>query len=727
MNKKILSIITILIMFLLIFVGNVYAGNTKIGQQLSIYGILGDMNLDRKITSSDSSLLNKHVKNKTYLAPFAKKRADVNQDGKIDSTDVTKLNNYLKTLENQVSKITDITISGPTTLKPGQLIKLTATPVPDNIQNVKVSWSSSNITKAILLGNGNILGIGYGDVTIKVKIGDFEKSYNLQVKNDEIGKIAIESPPNKLEYNIGEKISKSGLKIITTSKDGKTEKTVMDTTKFTLTPDTVAKAGEQKIKVTYQGKSASFTITAGSLERVDGIYIDTANSIPDTMENTKNYWKVKIQNSTLQDDIHLGKKTFKNYNSQSIALFYANRILGADINESELDIYFNKDKNTAYWSKGNFEYNAEYGSFENQLKTIYDELIKGYPVLVKVKDEDCNTKYVVAYGVTKTNKSITKLSAIDFQTIDPSDGDRKTLSEFYQYTENGSPIYALVTFNEEAVKSIAIQGATSVAQNLTTQLNAIVKNTGGVEIKIPKLNKVTWSISKNSTNATISNEGLVTAGSKLGSPKVTVISELNNSIKKQCTITICKPYGGTEIARKSSDDPKIIKFFKSNINSKTYTIIDQIATGLGWEGCCNRATALCIASSMGNATLDKLISKTSCQPFDKDSYGNTYFSNFGLKNLGTNFKNDYQSAVKEYVKKGDSIALYFGSSTKKTNNSTNAWATDAHWIAIIGYDVVDGVEKMYVADSGHSNSGWYPINEFRDIQNIKYVFVIQEK
>ena len=79
--------------------------------------------------------------------------------------------------------------------------------------------------------------------------------------------------------------------------------------------------------------------------------------------------------------------------------------------------------------------------------------------------------------------------------------------------------------------------------------------------------------------------------------------------------------------------------------------------------------------------------------------------------------------------------MYFGSYTGSTpsikNNPTESsrtWASTAHWIAIIGYDVVNEKEKMYIADSGHSLSGWYPITEFDTIKDkISHVYIVQEK
>lgn len=35
-----------------------------------------------------------------------------------------------------------------------------------------------------------------------------------------------------------------------------------------------------------------------------------------------------------------------------------------------------------------------------------------------------------------------------------------------------------------------------------------------------------------------------------------------------------------------------------------------------------------------------------------------------------------------------------------------------HWVAILGYRLVDGKSQMFVSDSGHYNSGWVPIDEF---------------
>ncbi|EIC03265.1 Carbohydrate binding family 6, partial [Acetivibrio thermocellus YS] len=57
--------------------------------------VLGDLNGDKQVNSTDYTALKRHLLNITRLSGTALANADVNRDGKVDSTDLMMLHRYL--------------------------------------------------------------------------------------------------------------------------------------------------------------------------------------------------------------------------------------------------------------------------------------------------------------------------------------------------------------------------------------------------------------------------------------------------------------------------------------------------------------------------------------------------------------------------------------------------------------------------------------------------------
>lgn len=74
-------------------------------------------------------------------------------------------NTYTITLTRDV-EIESVTISGETTVAAESQITLTATVLPNNVLNKEVTWSSSDVTKAVVDANGVVTGKAAGTVTI---------------------------------------------------------------------------------------------------------------------------------------------------------------------------------------------------------------------------------------------------------------------------------------------------------------------------------------------------------------------------------------------------------------------------------------------------------------------------------------------------------------------------------------------------------------------------------
>jgi len=107
----------------------------------------------------------------------------------------------------------------------------------------------------------DISGRSVGSTTITItSTADLTKT---AVINVVVGKaftgIAVTTPPNKVEYEIGEALDLTGLVVTATFSDGSTS--VVNANDFTVTGFDSSAEGEITLTVTYNGKSATFTVT----------------------------------------------------------------------------------------------------------------------------------------------------------------------------------------------------------------------------------------------------------------------------------------------------------------------------------------------------------------------------------------------------------------------------------------------------------------------------------
>lgn len=123
-----------------------------------------------------------------------------------------------------------------------------------------------------------------GTINITVDYKGKECTFPVTVKEDEkkIENMSIISKPTKLEYNVGDTLDTTGLKLRVSYAGGKTEDV---TTGFTCTPTTLSKEGTQAITVTYGGKSTSFTVKVSKAN-------DDVQSITIAVQPTKLTYKV---------------------------------------------------------------------------------------------------------------------------------------------------------------------------------------------------------------------------------------------------------------------------------------------------------------------------------------------------------------------------------------------------------------------------------------------------
>ena len=97
-----------------------------------------------------------------------------------------------------------------------------------------------------------------GTQKITVSYNGKTAAFDVSVSKVEVSKVAVKSKPADTSYILGEPLNTDGLSLTVTYNNG-TTKTV--TSGFTCSPTTFSAAGEQTVTVSYEGKTATFTVT----------------------------------------------------------------------------------------------------------------------------------------------------------------------------------------------------------------------------------------------------------------------------------------------------------------------------------------------------------------------------------------------------------------------------------------------------------------------------------
>ena len=542
---KILSILTILTIAML---PTVQAANkVNIGERISYYGILGDVNRDGQINSQDSSLVLQYSTGNKKLTIFQKKRADVNQDGKINSQDANLILRYATgATTNQGSSnkvnVSNIKINGVTEMYKDETKKLTVTIEPSNATDKQIKWSSSSEAKATVDQNGNVTAKSKGTVRITAEVGGKKATHKIEIKVRQTNatKIDIIKNPTKMSYNLNDKLNTEGMKIRVTYSDGKTEE---KTTGFSVTPTQLTKTGKTEITVSYKGLTNKFKVSVGAIASLGTATITTIKNTatPSTMalNRPKTAWVVK--DCVLDQDV-TGVKIGANKNyvsSGAICLYFANKILKQGNNAVTNYQVAENGKYVSWrtdWEKGNYT-GQDFASFEQQMNKICQELTYGNPVAIPVNDENGSFRYVLAYAITKPTQASPKFTASDIYVIDPTSGGWTKLSNYYQFTESGKIVYRVATLSRTAVNKITLDSSKTLNKGDTVTLTAKYYNKYGTEIT-SVLRKATWT-SSNTKVATVDGNGKVTAkGTGTATITATAYYHNENNAKASCTITV---------------------------------------------------------------------------------------------------------------------------------------------------------------------------------------------
>lgn len=113
-----------------------------------------------------------------------------------------------------------------------------------------------------------------GTQTITVSYGGKTTTFKVTVNNPvaTLTGVSVKTLPSKTTYNVGEYLNTTGLVLKASYSDGSTKDI---TSGYTCSPSKLSTAGKQTITVTYNGKTATFSVTVNSASsKLKGVRID---------------------------------------------------------------------------------------------------------------------------------------------------------------------------------------------------------------------------------------------------------------------------------------------------------------------------------------------------------------------------------------------------------------------------------------------------------------------
>lgn len=177
--------------------------NIKIGDKINLSVAVDPGNAtDKSVTwsCSDDSVIainqNGTIKGKSAGSAIITATAN-DGSGAFDSVPIT-----VEEDKPPVVQVSDISLSGDTSVAVGSSIKITAQVTPKNATNKEVAWSSSNVDIATVDSQGTVIGVRSGDVKIIAEAMDgsgVKKSIKIKVTKAEALKLTlIDSAGNEI-------------------------------------------------------------------------------------------------------------------------------------------------------------------------------------------------------------------------------------------------------------------------------------------------------------------------------------------------------------------------------------------------------------------------------------------------------------------------------------------------------------------------------------------------
>lgn len=140
----------------------------------------------------------------------------------------------------------------------GEEQTLKASVYPEGATNKTIKWTSKN-TAVATVKDGVVKAVGAGETKIIATASSgVTAECTVKVSEKKLMGITIASKPKKLEYYVGDSLDTKGLVIQGTYSDGSSQRFESG---FACTPNVLNTAGTQKITVSYENKTTTFSVT----------------------------------------------------------------------------------------------------------------------------------------------------------------------------------------------------------------------------------------------------------------------------------------------------------------------------------------------------------------------------------------------------------------------------------------------------------------------------------
>ena len=279
-------------------------------------------------------------------------------------------------------------------VKIGKTSTLTATVLPEDANNKKVTFTSSNTAVATVSSSGKITGKSAGTavITATSQDGSHTAKCTVTVRDYPVA-LNITKLPNKTNYYVGEALDTNGIKVVATFKSGEKRNVV---TAYKVSGYDKNKAGQQTVTLSYTSASVtvtdSFTVTLVNKIKVTGVSLNKA------IKYVKYGQSVSLSASVLPSNASDKGVTFTSSNSSVASVSPSGEVTGKTLGTATITV---KTSDGGYKDSITItvrDYPLYLTVTKNPTKTVYN------------KNENFDTTGMVAYATFATGekRKITK-------------------------------------------------------------------------------------------------------------------------------------------------------------------------------------------------------------------------------------------------------------------------------------------------------------------------------
>jgi len=259
--------------------------------------------------------------------------------------------------------VSNIEISGNSTVTVGNTVQLTATVTPSSMQDY-IEWSSSDKGIATVTSGGLVKGVKAGDVTITAKVGNKTATKTITVKSTSSGKVTINDTFKYLDKNVVVKLD-----VDTTS----------GTLSYNSSNNSVATVDNQGIITCKNAGTVTITATNGSAK----------DEITFTVGNYQSLFRLGYK----EVNVNAGAKVWIEVAGTKADI--------ADISQTNYNVYSNRSDVGFY----NRSIDIQAQKVGSTYVTVFNSSGYGYTVKVNVlSSTDTTGTYGLSYDAQASNK-----------------------------------------------------------------------------------------------------------------------------------------------------------------------------------------------------------------------------------------------------------------------------------------------------------------------------------